>query len=905
MSRSAEKVRRARSDLIWIGVSLLVIHCAALAQFTKGFLLTRPVRNEISTSRTPDPPFDRAVLLIVDALKYDFLDTEEFPVSEISPYGKHAFKSMFWADPPTTTLQRLKGLTTGSLPAFIDAGSNFGGSLIDEDNWVAQACASGSVAFVGDDTWTSLFNNFSVSYPYPSLNVRDLHTVDNGVKEIMPQLIANKSNTVVIGHMLGVDHVGHRYGPDHPEMTLKLRSTFEFVKQIAEQIDDDTVLIVMGDHGMDPTGNHGGDSEDELKAGLFVYSKQPKFSYHSSENSQSSQSSESSESSEGSESSESSKSSEILSYRQTDFVPTISAWLGQPIPFSSLGIPISEGFSDEYDFNALDSVFKEQLQTYAKVAGVDVPTGDISTAVMHAKILDELMSVWVLFDVRAMIKGCVLMFMALVYSIRLSPAPQRANRCARLVPYGFLFGLLAGLFFGAGHGWRYWADVLFYTGCGNLLSLLGLPRRSIFSSKWSYFAMLVLFIESTVLFSNSFVIWEPRVLHYCAATIIIILLLACLHTSSALVSNVGLRLAISVLFILRVLSSITVCREETSSMCETTFYLPNSSMFPLYYLFILAGVSLVFLPLIKPFFAVSENFVGVASMIVEFTVFALLLGITFWSLEAADTRGLLNGLLGSQTARIFLARSLLSLGVAFGLFIWWKSPLLFQLVLDKTGKIKRLAGIMNIYGSYAILPIFCILWSLIPVNKPPGIISLVGMVYAILAILDLTDLGGAKDSLLPPVLFEMLAYITFFATGHQATIPSIQWDIAFSASKTAFSFWSVLAVTLNQIGPFLICAFPTTLYRLWRRSPFKEPIKAEMLLGTAMAHTTFVSGTRTLASMLAALLFRRHLMAWKIFAPRFMLGAIALVTTDVACILAVLLCSNIVQKVTAFFNKND
>ena len=35
---------------------------------------------------------------------------------------------------------------------------------------------------------------------------------------------------------------------------------------------DDTLLIVMGDHGMTRTGDHGGDSFDELNAALFIYS---------------------------------------------------------------------------------------------------------------------------------------------------------------------------------------------------------------------------------------------------------------------------------------------------------------------------------------------------------------------------------------------------------------------------------------------------------------------------------------------------------------------------------------------------------------------------------------------------------------------------------------------------------
>ena len=35
---------------------------------------------------------------------------------------------------------------------------------------------------------------------------------------------------------------------------------------------NDTILFIFGDHGMTQTGDHGGDSHEELEAGLFVYS---------------------------------------------------------------------------------------------------------------------------------------------------------------------------------------------------------------------------------------------------------------------------------------------------------------------------------------------------------------------------------------------------------------------------------------------------------------------------------------------------------------------------------------------------------------------------------------------------------------------------------------------------------
>lgn len=136
-----------------------------LLVFSHGFLLTRQVIDINSTCHgfTSDesidadvtrnteqvdsqngcwmkPSFEKAVILIIDALRYDFA---HFNVSlrkdDATPYlnkmpvfrdlmdakPKEAMLVPFIADAPTTTMQRLKGLTTGSLPTFIDASQNF------------------------------------------------------------------------------------------------------------------------------------------------------------------------------------------------------------------------------------------------------------------------------------------------------------------------------------------------------------------------------------------------------------------------------------------------------------------------------------------------------------------------------------------------------------------------------------------------------------------------------------------------------------------------------------------------------------------------------------------------------------------------------------------------------------
>ena len=79
--------------------------------------------------------------------------------------------------------------------------------------------------------------------------------------------------SLIIAHCLGVDHAGHRYGPAHAEMSRKLFQMDKLVWDLAEQLPQDAILFVLGDHGMTSSGDHGGDSLNELRTALFVYTR--------------------------------------------------------------------------------------------------------------------------------------------------------------------------------------------------------------------------------------------------------------------------------------------------------------------------------------------------------------------------------------------------------------------------------------------------------------------------------------------------------------------------------------------------------------------------------------------------------------------------------------------------------
>ena len=142
--------------LCWV----FLIHLAGIYLFTKGFLLSRLSLSNASTCLEKNcgvmPTHRRAIVLIIDALRFDFITPN--PPNPPSPHyhniltlpqelskarPAHSFIFNSYADPPTATLQRIKGITTGSLPTFVDIGNNFGGSSIEEDSLPKQLKLAG------------------------------------------------------------------------------------------------------------------------------------------------------------------------------------------------------------------------------------------------------------------------------------------------------------------------------------------------------------------------------------------------------------------------------------------------------------------------------------------------------------------------------------------------------------------------------------------------------------------------------------------------------------------------------------------------------------------------------------------------------------------------------------------
>ena len=259
----------------------------------------------------------------------------------------------------------------GGLPTFVDVGSSFGAPLLKEDNLVAQLSACGRrVAVLGDDTWLQLFPGkatFSEAHPFPSFDVQDLHTVDNGVQLHLTQLL-QRPGTLLLLAAAGDAHVmtvslkpqgtGMCWWPTSLGWTTRAtRSAWtaspwppswrrwtrcawvgrralrwylrvdpqplraQVIAATASHLAshtayNGTLFLVLGDHGITWQGDHGGATAEEVDSALFAMAPQPRASPAGQDTL---------------------PLQEVASMPQVDFAPTLALLLGVPIPFGSVG----------------------------------------------------------------------------------------------------------------------------------------------------------------------------------------------------------------------------------------------------------------------------------------------------------------------------------------------------------------------------------------------------------------------------------------------------------------------------------------------------------------------------------------------------------------------------------------
>ncbi|KAH8821521.1 GPI ethanolamine phosphate transferase-like protein 2 [Xylogone sp. PMI_703] len=333
------------ATLLLIAANLLIP--VAILTFASGFFPYKPFISGLAEYENlnyelpPAAPFDKLIFMVVDALRSDFVYSVNsgftFTQSLIAqgaaiPFTAHATS-------PTITMPRIKAITTGSIPSFLDVILNFAESdttstLANQDTWLAQMKkkAAGKTVMYGDDTWLKLFpETFDRSDGTSSFFVSDFTEVDNNVTRHIPEELNNDDWSTMIFHYLGLDHIGHKSGPHSQNMVPKQREMDSVIRQVYEAIESkdylkSTLLVLCGDHGMNDAGNHGGSAPGETSPALVFIS--PKFKSIATHIQVPAEFRE-----------------DFQYYKvveQSDIAPTLGGLLGFPVPVNNLGAFIPE-----------------------------------------------------------------------------------------------------------------------------------------------------------------------------------------------------------------------------------------------------------------------------------------------------------------------------------------------------------------------------------------------------------------------------------------------------------------------------------------------------------------------------------------------------------------------------------
>ncbi|KAG4302094.1 hypothetical protein PCANB_001624 [Pneumocystis canis] len=941
--------------LFWVIFAWFIfLHISGLHIFTQGFLLTRSTLNLTSSCNIPPyipedqkllkndcwypSSFNKAIIILIDALRYDF--TIEKPDSifyyhnaltvlhkTATKYPKQAFLRPFIADPPTTTLQRLKALTTGTLPTFIDLGSNFAGTAILEDNIIAQLKSRGyRIGFLGDNTWVSLYPEYfepNITYPFDSFNVWDLDTVDNNINLHLFPLLSDTGRTqwdILIAHYLGLDHSGHRYGSNHNQTARKLIEMDTTIRKIMDKLQDDTLLIVLGDHGMDEKGNHGGDSLNETTSAFWMYSKKTASLEFSSN---------------------------ISSISQLDFVPTFCFLMGIPIPYNNLGGPILEAFFYNKDLNwknysqaAKITAYqiKRYIESYKNNYNLEIPDekkinldmeniehkfsqNDFQNSdefwkeiffqyiIYQQTILNKFRKIWVKFDIWAIIAGiiillgnllCQILFclnltyiltkkinlLSLIMKCIISTGACLLLSKLSLMPLSILNSVLFGICF---------TSILnFTTFFLKKTFFIQFPK-----SFWKLTSIVFIIVHGLILSSNSFIVWEDRIILFSISSIYTLIFFAIFSKHR---KNIRISAIIHVLllfFIGKTTSLIRQCREEQQPFCKSTFYNLENETISSNFSLTMASVFLVFLPQILSRFLTDLKFRKNSTLFcisIGFQIGLLLIAIH----SIIDSELLHSNLLKHFTnekikeIKIVLTRIVLFICLFIIHTIWIYSSIKmgnikfkpFTTLMQDFSSKPYTYKFRNMYGLNYLLLVFnwFIIFSIL--QKPSGIISFCFLLCQILLYLDLSHLLQIKDnSEINTIIFALLGRSHFFSTGHQATLSSIQWESAFLASKTIIYPLSPVLVLGNTFGSCMFVAVALPLLSFWKKRINIYTIFH--LIQIILIYILYHSIMNTCTVLFTAIL-RRHLMVWKIFAPKYMTSSIELLSVE-----TILLCFTI------------
>ncbi|KAK7693011.1 hypothetical protein QCA50_002576 [Cerrena zonata] len=729
-------------------------------------------------------------------------------------------------------------------------------------------------------------------------------------------------------------------------MQSKLKQMDDVIRGVVDLLDDDTLLILLGDHGMDKKGDHGGDGELETSSGLWFYSKSRPLvdlkveiptpllinrTFPEAE----------------------------VAHRfvqQIDLVPTLSLLLGLPIPFNNLGTVIPELFWGEALLEQALQIngaqIKRYLDTYrSSPAGGELDTewdrvesswaaaisGNMTSSSMSMftrYALDVCRMMWAQFNVSLMTLGLTILLSGTVATFAVYDSLGRIvqwepwlDSVQRLALRWSLIGGASGLVI-AFPARVFVKDinivdyVLFSTALASSVQVIrnSLPLHHIKNIDYSSLP-LPLILHVLLFTSSPYTSWEDHIIPYLMLTSLIPLVLAGFSAPTQYLRKRILLFSLLFAICVRLIATSTVCREEQEPYCQVTFFSgPTITTPPDVILCIVVPISTTLPWIIRQYLKISRSDKGLATVLLSTAFRGAFISSSFvWILEWIETSELFGASWSDslRTTRIILAWLCVVFMPIIVLLLWWIST------RAETNKFRvpqkdelSIIGYANtLHSSYLIF--WLITFSLVFATSQLSaqvvlsltaiaLLSFLEVIDSVRAVraLNLAFVSTKPSSVLAQIQgtqrtrpsinlrfseitpIALLGLQAFYGTGHQPVISTIQWKSAFLLTSTLTYPFSPILVIINTFGPVFVFALAAPLIAFWNAPPlsYHSSNIQNATLRAGLGISLYYM-TLLLGSATSSAFLRRHLMVWPVFAPRFMLAAASLITVDFAVVI--------------------
>lgn len=308
-------------------------------------------------------------------------------------------------------------------------------------------------------------------------------------------------------------------------MKRKLNQMDDVIRNITlsfTKSNSSSLLMVIGDHGMTQQGDHGGDELNEIETAMFIYTNKPNYFSSLKQNER--------------------------SVSQIDLVPTLSWFLHVLIPYSSLGMIITDLIPIEERYFAMKLNF-EQIEMYLKYIPFTTSFSD-----KLQELRADLRTIFISLDKERNLTMIENLFQEFKFELQSHCRHQWSTFNVTRIIIGLILMLLSCLIF-----------ILIYFKLSNVLN----------NYKNMIFNVTLAIMYFIISFSNSFIINEAICLNFLLQTII-------------LMSKIKIFQKFLLSFLLYLTRAFLICREEQQPYCVDPIWLVSK----------VSDTSDIFLPLI-------------------------------------------------------------------------------------------------------------------------------------------------------------------------------------------------------------------------------------------------------------------------------------------------------------------